>query len=161
MLKINKKTEYALIVLKYMSEKDEGTLVSVREICDHFNTPFDTTAKVMQTMNSKDLLDSVKGLKGGYVLKTPLSKVSYMDLAKMIEPKMDHNFCESSKGACELQKNCNISSPLQTLNDKLNSFLKNLSLADLFTNNIIEQSKIEIPNLTEKCKSVDKLDDAR
>ncbi len=159
MLRINKKTEYALMVLKYMSEKEKDSLVSVREICDRFNTPFDTTAKVMQVMNSNDLLDSVKGIKGGYVLKTPLEKISYMDLAKMIEGKKEQAFCETSKGKCELEECCNIASPLQNLSERLNSFLKELTLRDLFSNKIIEEEKIEVPNLAEKCEAITKLDD--
>ena len=51
MLKINKKTEYALMALKFIGERENGALVTVREICDVLKTPFDTTAKVMQAMN--------------------------------------------------------------------------------------------------------------
>ena len=58
MLKITKKVEYALIVLKYMGEHPFGELHSAREICDKFKLPFDTTAKVMQSMNNKGLLNS-------------------------------------------------------------------------------------------------------
>ena len=67
MLKINKKVEYALMALKFMAEeKAIGKITSAREICDKFNTPFDTTAKVMQAMNHHKILNSVKGTKGGY-----------------------------------------------------------------------------------------------
>ena len=71
MLKINKKVEYALMALKFMADKTHSAipnnqdnevviLTSAREICDEFNTPFDTTAKVMQLMNNHDILKSVK-----------------------------------------------------------------------------------------------------
>ena len=66
MLKINKKVEYALIALKLMLEKEQGELTTAREVSDKFHTPFDTTAKVMQMMNSARMLESVKGVKGGY-----------------------------------------------------------------------------------------------
>jgi len=149
------------MVLKYMSQKEDGTLVSVREICEKFNTPFDTTAKVMQIMNSKNLLDSVKGIKGGYILKAQLNKVSYMDFTKMIEGKKEHEFCETAKGKCELKECCNIASPLQKLNEKLNNFLKELTLRDLFIENIIENKKLEVPNLAEQCEPASKLEELR
>lgn len=133
MLKINKKVEYALIVLKFMSDKNNRSiLVSAREVCDAFDIPFDTTAKVMQIMNNHDILSSVKGIKGGYTLKKSLNEVTYMQLVQMIEGlKTIGKVCSSHKGDCELLGKCNISTPVENLNRKLNSFLHNLTLQEL------------------------------
>lgn len=133
MLKINKKVEYALMALKFMADKNDSTpLVSAREICDAFNTPFDTTAKVMQVMNNHDVLTSVKGIKGGYHLNRPLSNITYMELVRMIEGKEEiGRVCTNHKGTCELLGKCNISTPVENLNRKLNVFLENLTLAEL------------------------------
>ena len=133
MLKINKKVEYALMALKFMADKiDQSTLVSAREICDAFQTPFDTTAKVMQVMNNHDILKSVKGIKGGYSLNKNLEEITYMDLIQMIEGREDlGRVCSNHKGTCDFIVNCNISTPVENLNLKLNAFLKNLTLAEL------------------------------
>ncbi len=142
MLKINKKVEYALMALKYISDKEETRLVSAREICDEFQTPFDTTAKVMQVMNNHGVLKSVKGIKGGYSLLRPLEKISYMELVQMIEGKDElGKACFSVKGKCELFEKCNIVTPVEQLNQKLNSYLMTLTLNELlngtkFTTNV-------------------------
>lgn len=133
MLKINKKVEYALMALKFMADKnDPATLVSAREICDEFNTPFDTTAKVMQVMNANEILKSVKGIKGGYVLNRSLQNITYMELVRMIEGK-EHigRVCSNEKGTCDLIGKCNIMTPVEKLNRKLNLFLEELTLAEL------------------------------
>lgn len=137
MLKINKKVEYALMALKFMADKStpdnlEHTLTSAREVCDEFQTPFDTTAKVMQLMNNQDILKSVKGIKGGYSLNKPLEEITYMQLVRLIEGKVDTgSVCMNNKGKCELFSKCNISTPLELLNKKLNVFLESLTIADL------------------------------
>ncbi|MFA6237550.1 MAG: Rrf2 family transcriptional regulator [Bacteriovorax sp.] len=137
MLKINKKVEYALMALKFMADKSQehiegdAPLISAREVCDKFNTPFDTTAKVMQIMNNQDLLKSTKGIKGGYSLNKDLSLVSYMNLVEMIEGKIAGSVCISNKGTCELIGKCNITTPVELLNKKMNAFLESLTLADL------------------------------
>ncbi len=143
MLKINKKVEYALMALKFMADKnDSKALVSAREICDAFSTPFDTTAKVMQVMNNHDVLTSVKGIKGGYHLNKSLSDITYMDLVRMIEGKEEiGRVCTNHKGTCELIGKCNISTPVENLNRKLNSFLESLTLAEL-----LQGTEFTIPN---------------
>lgn len=137
MLKINKKVEYALMALKFMADKarhstDGSVLTSAREVCDEFNTPFDTTAKVMQLMNNQDILKSTKGIKGGYSLSKNLNEITYMELVRLIEGK-DHlgRVCESKQGTCELYGKCNIATPVEKLNRKLNQFLETLTLEDL------------------------------
>lgn len=137
MLKINKKVEYALMALKFMAEKksenaSETPLISAREVCDHFHTPFDTTAKVMQVMNNHEILTSVKGIRGGYLLSKGLDQITYMDLVQMIEGKEEiGRICSNHKGTCELIGVCNISTPVENLNRKLNSFLEKLTLEEL------------------------------
>lgn len=132
MLKINKKVEYALISLKYILDKGGERLVSAREICDAFNTPFDTTAKVMQLMNGHGILKSVKGIKGGYALEKSLESISYMQLVRLIEGKEEiGRTCITNKGTCDLINKCNIISPLEQLHANLNLYLETLTLHDL------------------------------
>lgn len=134
MLKINKKVEYALMVLKFMADKPTQTLTSAREVCDELKTPFDTTAKVMQIMNNNDILKSVQGIKGGYTLSIELEKITYSELVRIIEGKKDiGRACTSAKGTCELFGQCNIITPVKILNKKLNLYLDNLTLKELLT----------------------------
>ncbi|MBY0413619.1 MAG: Rrf2 family transcriptional regulator [Bdellovibrionales bacterium] len=144
MLKINKKVEYALMALKFMADKNDPTaLVSAREICDVFSTPFDTTAKVMQVMNAHHILNSVKGIKGGYALSKSLADITYMELVRMIEGREEiGRVCTGHKGTCELLGKCNISTPVESLNRKLNIFLENLTLAELLQGT--EFNKVQI-----------------
>lgn len=140
MIKINKKVEYALIALKYIasqkSQSGEEKLVSAREICDRFKTPFDTTAKVLQIMNNNGILNSTKGIKGGYSLSQSLGNITFSQLNRMIEQKEStQKFCASSKGMCDLYSICNIVTPLEALNNKINHYLEELTLEDLLMEN--------------------------
>lgn len=129
MVKINKKVEYALMVLKYMSDKNDNELVTARDICGKFNIPFDTTAKVMQQMNNVGILHSTKGVKGGYTLKANLENISYLQLAELIERKKVSADCINSN--CSLIETCNITKPISRLNTYLMYFFQDLTLKDL------------------------------
>lgn len=149
MLKVNKKIEYALMALKFMASRSDGTLTSAREICDKFNTPFDTTAKVMQTMNSNDILKSVKGIKGGYSLNKKLSEVTYMELSRMIEGSDGESMCQGHKGTCELFGTCNISTPMNRLHLKINEYLESLTLEELLLDGELPAPAISLDKSTE------------
>lgn len=129
MLKINKKLEYALIVLKHFSSTNKDTQVTARMICDLYNTPFDTTAKVMQVMNNRGILTSSQGVKGGYKVGIDLSQLSYKDLAQIIEGKSFEHNCSEAK--CNLIESCNISGPIQKLSEYLDYFFAGLSVKEL------------------------------
>lgn len=144
MIKINRRVEYALMVLKLMKEKSITELTTAREVCDRFETPFDTTAKVMQLMNNAGLLHSHKGVKGGYTLACDLSLISYMELAELIEGKSFMMDCH--EGPCELIHKCNISQPIKRLNDYLINIFNALSLNELLS----EDNLLALKKLPEK-----------
>lgn len=134
MNRINRKIEYALMALKYMSQKTPGELTTAKEVTENFHTPFDATARVMQVMAQNSWLRSEQGSMGGYQLTKDLSKLNMQDLIEMIEGRMAVARCLHKQIPCEIQSSCNIISPVATINTKLNEFYQNLNLKDLLVN---------------------------
>ena len=135
MLKVNRKIEYGLVALKHMASKAPGQLTSVREICDHYGTPFDPVAHVLRILNSKDVVKSEQGAHGGYRLVADLSVVSFFQFIEMIEGNLALTDCIREECVCTMKDRCNIISPMRTLNDRLNTFLRSISLTELLTTN--------------------------
>ena len=120
------------MALKFMvTEKSSGDLVTVREICQRFNCPFDTISKVMQVMSERGILHSLQGVKGGYRLAKALSEISFMELYMVVEKKKHTDFCFSPYGPCVFISTCNIMGPLGRLYYQLNNYFSDLSLQDL------------------------------
>ena len=131
MNKFNRKLEYALMALKYMGQKIPGELTSAKEVSDSFNTPFDATARVMQVMAQKGLLRVEHGAFGGYQITRDLSKVSMRNLLEIIEGRTAMVKCLEKESPCEMHGTCNILSPVQVLQHRLNEFYSNITLKDL------------------------------
>lgn len=131
MNKINRKLEYALMALKYMTGKIPGELTSAKEVSENFKTPFDATARVMQVMVQKGLLRSEQGASGGYQISRDLAKVSIHDLVEMIDGPTALVKCLHKEEPCEIQGTCNIVSPVTQLNRRLTDFYRGLSLKEL------------------------------
>lgn len=131
MTKLNRKTEYALMALKYMSSKPSGQLTSAKEVCEATGGPFDALARVMQVMAQKGLLKSEQGSHGGYCISRNLSKVSFYDFIEMVLGPLGVAKCIQTSATCELMSQCNIQSPVAVLNRKLKEFYEALSLQEL------------------------------
>ncbi len=135
MIKINRKVEYALMVLKFMKGKTLDELTTAREVCDKYHTPFDTTSKVMQLMNTAGMLHSHKGVKGGYTLSGDLSDVSFVGLVQLIEGKSFMMDCHDQGlgQPCDLFKSCNIAQPIRRLNDYIINIFSTLTLNEILS----------------------------
>ena len=130
MIKISKKVEYALMVLKHMHSVNNNSPTTAREICDLYKAPFDTISKVMQTLSKHGILVSRQGVNGGYTLDSDLSVMSYSKLLDIIEGRSSARDCIELN--CTLFSSCNIISPIRKLNQHMNNFISSISLADLF-----------------------------
>jgi Rrf2 family protein len=141
MIKMNKKVEYALMVLKHLRNHQTHDLTTAREISDLYQIPFDTTAKVMQQLNTAGWLISLKGVKGGYCLAQDLNQVTLVDVVELIEQKSFGTTCEH--GPCELIETCNITTPYKKIHEYIEMMFRTIPLEQ-----ILEDQHIKLKNLT-------------
>ena len=130
MFKINRKVEYALIALRHI--KSSGKLVSAKEICDAYKTPFDTTSRVLQIMAQHGILNAEHGAYGGYELTKDLGSLSFLELVEMIVGPIKIATCFSGDySLCEVTAGCNVIAPMLNLNERMVQLFKTISVAEL------------------------------
>ena len=136
MLKVNRKVEYALIALKHMQQKPKGQLTTVREICEHYGTPFDPVAHVMRILNARQVVQSEQGAHGGYRLLEDTRRLSFASLIEMIEGKLAFVECARKERAnCGILDTCNIASPMNQLNLRMIEFLRSVMVGEIIDGN--------------------------
>ena len=108
-----------------------GELTTAKEVSDSCHAPFDATARVMQLMAQKGWLRSEQGAFGGYQITKDLSRVTLLDLISVIQGPTPIARCFHKDEPCEIQQSCNIISPMQNLNDRLNDFYRSLSVREV------------------------------
>jgi len=131
MNRLNRKVEYALIALKYMSSKYAGQLTTVKEICASTHIPFDATSRVMQQMAQKNILKAEQGAHGGYMLVTDLAKVNFLEILELVTGPVEVVRCVSKQEECGFITSCNVASPLKSFNEKLVNFYRSLTVSEL------------------------------
>src|SRR3989338_3124790 len=145
MFKINRKIEYALIALRYMSSKQQGQLTTAKEICDIYHTPFDTLSRVMQIMAQKGILKAEQGAHGGYLVTTDLAKITMAELTDLLTGPIEIASCfHGNYSHCELTKGCSVISPMLNLNEKLSQLFKTISIGELLTSKHQDEKSIRL-----------------
>ena len=130
MLKLNKKTEYALIALQYMQNKAQNEITSVKEIADNFDLPASLLAKVLQQLAKHEIIEPIQGPGGGYRLNKPLESIKLSDFIEIIEGPVGLVDCINDP-ECGHVSTCNIRLPIERVNNTIKDLFSNMTLADL------------------------------
>ncbi|MBL7014623.1 MAG: Rrf2 family transcriptional regulator [Candidatus Marinimicrobia bacterium] len=130
MLKITRKVEYALIALSQMQMKRHTALTSVKEISTQNDIPYEILAKTMQLLARADIVEAVKGPRGGYRLIIDPSQIKMTTFFEIIEGPMGFMDC-SFDSDCEQIQSCAIRTPIQRINDSIRDMFNNISLQDI------------------------------
>ena len=133
MLRLNRKTEYALFALEHIVHKEEaGGVTSTREVSEAYHIPLPVLAKVMQQLAAKGLIKSVHGTKGGYLIAKRPQDISVADVVQIFDGRFAVADCfKEEKITCPQWDGCLIKDPLAELNHKIYSLLATTSIVDL------------------------------
>lgn len=134
MLQLTKRTEYGLIALVYLADH-AGTVVSVREISEHYPVPRRLLAEVLKDLARSNLVDSVRGATGGYVLARSADEITLGGIVTALEGRPTLSSCESlapaRNGECELEPTCPIRSPLHRIREGIWTLMERTTLRSL------------------------------
>jgi Rrf2 family protein len=145
MLRLNKKTEYALLALRVMGLStaaptldlaaaipETAPLVTASEIARRYRIPEMLLSKVLQRLKKAGLVEAAKGSGGGYRLARPLETVSLAELISLFEDEVALVECQGAEQRCAQEALCDIREPLAVLGEALMEPLRALSVRDLF-----------------------------
>ena len=134
MLKLSKKTDYALMAVQYMATKNSLRAVNTKEIAQEYRIPVELLAKVLQKLGKKGLVISQNGPKGGYLLKKPASDISVLSVIQAIEGHIGITECYHNEDShCVQMARCNIRTPLRNIQNSIYSLLESMSIEDMST----------------------------
>ena len=131
MLRLSKKTDYALIALKDLASSARGTSCSAREIAARYDIPVELMAKVLQRLARRGLLESHQGTRGGYQLSRPASRISVADVIQAIDGPVLVTACSDEDETCDQYSKCNVRDPLWRLKDRIVRSLSSFTLREL------------------------------
>ena len=134
MLQLTKRTEYGLIALVHMADR-QGSVVSVREISEHYPVPRRLLAEVLKDLCRANMVTSHRGATGGYSLARAPEVITLGEVVTALEGAPSVSSCESlapaRHGECELEHSCPIRSPLHRIREGIWALMQRTTLRSL------------------------------
>ena len=132
MLRLNRMTDYAILVLGVMAARPDEILASAA-LAQHTQLNQTTVAKVTKTLVSAGLVVSTRGIKGGYYLDRPVHNISIAEVIEAVEGPIALTACvDGVEDPCSVRNGCFMGGNWNHVNTALRKALNEVSLAELF-----------------------------
>jgi Rrf2 family protein len=139
MLRLSKKSDYALMAMKHLAVSSDSASASAREIAEQYDIPVELMAKVLQRLARRGLLISHQGTRGGYRLAKAASAISVADIIQAIDGPLTVTACSTEAENCGQYAKCSVRDPLWRIKDRILSALSTCSLQEVATEIPVEQ----------------------
>ncbi|HKL54074.1 MAG TPA: SUF system Fe-S cluster assembly regulator [Wenzhouxiangellaceae bacterium] len=130
MLRIGKLTDYATVVMAELAEHP-GECWSASQVAEATRLELPTVAKVLKTLARSRLIESVRGVNGGYRLHYSPDSVSVAAIIRAMEGPIALTECGLEPGLCSREHDCNLKGNWQRIGETVENALESLTLADL------------------------------
>jgi FeS assembly SUF system regulator len=131
MFRLNKLTDYGIVLMTYVAGKPDLSLHTAREMAAGTRMHAATVGKIVRELVDHGLLVSHRGMKGGYALARPAETISIADIIDALEGPLGFTECYSTPGCCELEPSCTVRSNSQVISRALRRTLEEIRLTDL------------------------------
>jgi FeS assembly SUF system regulator len=131
MFRLNKLTDYGIVLMAHVARSDEGTPHTARSLAKETRIPLPTVGKLLRELHDAKLLLSHRGVKGGYNLAREAGLISVSDIVLALEGPIGFTECSVEPGLCGMERRCAIKSNSQIIGDALRDALGHVTLSDL------------------------------
>ena len=130
MLRISKLTDYATVILAQLAAEPAQRLTA-GQLAAQTRLSAATVSKLLKQMHRHGLVDSTRGLHGGYRLARPAADISAAQILDALEGPMALTECASSASHCCIEKTCAVGRSWQRVNIAIRRALTGISLLEL------------------------------
>ena len=132
-MKLSSKGRYAVMALADLAEFDPNEPVSLRDISLRQGISLDYLEQLFLKLKKNNIVNSVRGIKGGYILSKEASNIKISDIFFAVDEKVKTIGCEkhSKKGCNGKTAKCITHDLWDELEDYINNFFEKKSLRDL------------------------------
>jgi Rrf2 family protein len=129
---LNRKVDYALLILSYLHHNPDGGCA--RALAERFNLSRAFVANILKQLCREGFVSSQRGIKGGYVLERETMIRTLADLMDALDDAFHLAECNRAlpTECCPLFDGCPVKGPIAEVDRRLREVLESVTLAELF-----------------------------
>ncbi|WP_088227465.1 Rrf2 family transcriptional regulator [Desulfosporosinus sp. FKB] len=158
-MKFSVGVEYAIHCLLYMVNSEEGKSMGIRDLATFQGISETYLSKVFAKLSKSGIINSIPGVKGGYMLARSAEKITFWDVVEAVEGSEPFFQCaEIRQNTILLDKDnlpdtytkcpCLIKVVMSEAEDEMRKYLSNKSLAWLYDEVYNKKLSKEMKNAT-------------
>lgn len=132
-MQVSKKTDYALRALFTLVEHYKGRPIPIRELARRNDIPKRFLEQIMLALKARGWVDSLAGMRGGYVLAKSPSKISMGEVVRHFDGILAPIACVSLSGykRCSQESVCRFRRVFFDIRNYVNAVMDRSTLADV------------------------------
>ena len=123
--------QHAVMALAILGAQSPGTYVGAADIALRIGAPGNYLGKLLQTLAREGLVESKKGLGGGFRLARPAEQISLRDVVDPIEPLDRLERCLLGRAVCGLSSPCAVHLRYGAMREQYFRLMEETTIADL------------------------------
>jgi Rrf2 family transcriptional regulator, iron-sulfur cluster assembly transcription factor len=130
-MRMSTKAQYAVRALVSLNLNSTGKPVSIKEIANWEHISLNYLEQLFVKLRRGDIVKSVRGPGGGYVLARPAAQIRVDEIIDTVEETLVPVSCMEADGSCKCNSECATQSVWRGLGNQIRSFLASMTLEDL------------------------------
>ncbi len=131
MIRLSKLADYGIVIMTNLA-RQPGRQHNAPEVAAQSHIPLPMVSKILKSLARAGLLQSHRGVKGGYGLARPAAAISVADVISALDGPIALTACiEDGPGGCEIEALCPARANWQRINDAIRTALDGISMAEM------------------------------
>ena len=134
-MQITRAGEYGILGAIYLAKQPAHRLVMIEEISSAENIPRSFLAKIVQSLAHAGIVESHRGVGGGFRLARPAEQISVLDILKAIEGTLALQTCTENPALCvwdaSRMENCTLCGLFRQAQARVTDLFSQTTLANL------------------------------
>ncbi len=131
MIRMTKQADYGFVLLSRLAEAPDR-VANAPDLAAETRLPLPMVSKILKLLARGAIVESHRGVKGGYSLARPAEAISAAEIVRALEGPVALTVCvEGTPGECDLEPFCNVRGHWQRINVAVEAALADISLAEL------------------------------
>jgi Rrf2 family protein len=130
---MNRKVDYALLILAFLDQRPEGGCA--REVAERLGLSRAFVANILKELCQKGFVSSHRGVRGGYALARPPEEMNLAELMEALDDSFHLAECckaEAGQELCGLLALCPVKAAIADVHQRIYELLRRVTLAELF-----------------------------